>query len=106
MMTETRRFYPKEFKDKAIELAVQRGNVAQAARELDMAPELLRKWVSRSRMKSQSEFSSTSLDESEHLTPQQQIHRLKQELEYTRMERDILKKAVSIFSKNEGKFSR
>jgi len=36
---------------------------------------------------------------------QKEIARLKKELRDAQLERDILKKAVSIFSKNDGKYS-
>jgi len=36
---------------------------------------------------------------------QKEITRLKKELRNAQIERDILKKAVSIFSKNDGKYS-
>jgi transposase len=36
---------------------------------------------------------------------QKEIARLKKELRDAQMERDILKKAVGIFSKNDGKYS-
>ena len=36
---------------------------------------------------------------------EQELARLKKELRETQMERDILKKAVSIFSKSDGKYS-
>ena len=102
MESKPRKHYDKEYKIMAIELANLRGNTAQAARELDIRPGLLTKWVYNSRFtqigRQEFQKSASSGLSSEQL----EIRQLKEELEFARMERDILKKAVSIFSKNEG----
>lgn len=102
MANKSRRFYADEFKVKAIELAQLRGNTSQVARELDLRPELLSKWVYRSRMSESGQMEPLKSVTASLTNEQMQIRQLKEELEFTRMERDILKKAVSIFSKNEG----
>ena len=46
-----------------------------------------------------------SVNGKKNLTPQEaEIARLKKELREAELERDILKKAVNIFSKNDGKY--
>jgi transposase len=101
MESKPRRHYDPEFKSKAVELAKLRGNTTVVAKELDLRPELLHKWVSRSRMQANGKMEPL-VERSGGLTREQiEIRTLKEELEFARMERDILKKAVSIFSKNE-----
>lgn len=101
MESKPRRHYAPEFKSKAIELAKLRGNTTQVARELDLRPELLHKWVSRSRMQANGLVEPLLVNPLGLTREQIEIRTLKEELEFARMERDILKKAVSIFSKNE-----
>lgn len=102
MESKQRRRYADEFKTKAIELAELRGNTSQVARELDLRPELLSKWVYRSRLSASGQMNSLKSNLSGLSNEELEIRHLKEELEFARMERDILKKAVSIFSKNEG----
>ena len=102
MESKKRQHYADEFKIKAIELAKLRGNTSQVARELDIRPELLSKWVYRSRLSESGQMSALKSNLSDLSNEQLEIRQLKEELEFARMERDILKKAVSIFSKNEG----
>jgi transposase len=101
MKAKERRYYADEFKTKAVELANLRGNTTQVARELDLRPGLLQKWVSRHRLQHMDSSDTSKPNLAGVNGDQFQIKQLKQELEFVRMERDILKKAVSIFSKNE-----
>ena len=44
-MTETRRGYTKQFKIDAVKLVTEQGyNISEAARNLDLHPNLLRRW--------------------------------------------------------------
>lgn len=101
MESKPRRHYAPEFKSKAVELAKLRGNSTHVAQELGIRPELLHKWVSRARMQSNGQMDPLLGNPSAMTSEQVEIRNLKEELEFARMERDILKKAVSIFSKNE-----
>ncbi len=98
-----RRQYDREFKQMVVELANTKGDVSALAAEMDLRPDLIYRW--------RREYMAT-LDASfpgngnKIMTEQQkEIARLEKELRDARIERDILKKAVSIFSKSDGKYS-
>jgi len=101
MMTQTRKKYDKEFKQKAVELAAARGNAAEIAEELGIKTDLLYRWR---REYNQYEKNSFPGQGKVKMTEQErEIARLKKELRDAKMERDILKKAISIFSVSDGK---
>jgi len=93
---ETRRKYTREFKLEAVQLALSRnGNVSKVARNLGVNPNMLNRWIREYRSDSQYAFPGLGkLKE-----PDEEIRKLKKELADTKMERDILKKALSIFSR-------
>lgn len=102
MITE-RRIYSREFKLNAIELSYKRENIKELAHELGIRPELLYRWRKALASKESTSFPGNgkqklSAQESENA-------KLRKELADMRMERDILKKAVGIFSKPDGKYS-
>ena len=102
-MTETRRTFNREFKFNAVELSYKRENIKELAHELGIRPELLYRW--RKSLVS-SETVSFPGNGQKKMTPLEAENvRLRKELANMRMERDILKKAVGIFSKNDGKYS-
>lgn len=105
-MTETRRTFNREFKLNAVEMSYKRENIREFAHELGIRPELLYRW--------RKEFSSEKVERTvvfpgngkKKMGPEETENaRLRKELAEMRMERDILKKAVGIFSKNDGKYS-
>jgi transposase len=102
-MSKVRKQYDREFKIMAVELSNSRDNMGLLAKELDIRPELLYRW-----RREISEHPETSFSGNGKVlyTPEQaELHRLKKELEETRIERDILKKAVGIFSRSDHKYS-
>ncbi|KGE12465.1 transposase-like protein [Sphingobacterium deserti] len=102
-MSRLRKTYPEEFKLMSVELSNTRNDLTALAKEFDIQPSLLYRWRKEYLSKAGSSFPGNGkviLTEAE-----QEVARLKKELRETQMERDILKKAVSIFSKNEGKYS-
>jgi transposase len=92
----TRRRFSREFKLEAVRLVNERGvAVAQAARDLDVHENVLRKWVKELAMDPQHAFPGQG-----QLKPEQaEIERLKKEVAKLKMERDILKKAAAYFAK-------
>jgi len=92
----TRRRFSREFKLEAVRLVDERGvAVAQAARDLDVHENVLRKWVKELAMDPQHAFPGQG-----QLKPEQaEIERLKKEVAKLKMERDILKKAAAYFAK-------
>ena len=97
---KTRRQYDDEFKRMAVDLADAKGSLKATADELGVTPQILTRWR-RERIATQ----STRADRSTQVSrDQQEIVRLKKELKQAELERDILKKAVGIFSRNDGTF--
>ena len=97
-MKKERRIYDSAFKIKAVELSNQRSNLSELARELGIQVSLLYKW-----RKDFQEYGEGSFPGKGNLklTPEQErIHELEKKFNDAEMERDILKKAISIFSKS------
>lgn len=96
MTTRPRRKYDREFKVEAVKLVTERGtSIAEAARNLGIHENLLRTWK-----KKYEEDIVDSFPGKGHLKPQdEQLRRLRKKLADAEEERDILKKALAIFSK-------
>ena len=91
-----RRQFSREFKLEAVKLVKERGvSVAQAARDLDVHENVLRKWVRELAGDAQHAFPGKGVMKPEAA----EIERLKKEVAKLRMERDILKKAAAFFAK-------
>ena len=101
MMTKERKFYDREFKQKAVELSYARGNAKEIAEELGIAHELLYRWRREYQQYDKNSFPGKGKPKMTDL--ERENARLKKELRDAKMERDILKKAVSIFSTSDGK---
>jgi transposase len=94
------RTYTKEFKLEALELLKSSDkSAAQLERELGITTGLLLKWRDRYQVKETE--GEAQLAPSDMAAVQAEIKRLRRELKIAEQERDILKKAVSIFSKLE-----
>ncbi len=92
-----RRRFTKEFKLEAVELA-QRSNktIIEIAGELGIRPELLYRWSSQTRKDKNRAFPGSG---HLHDPEDERVRRLERELRSTQEERDILKKALAIFSR-------
>lgn len=98
-MRKTRSHYSTEFKLKAIELSHKHSSLNETAKELNISRESLRNWR---RSFKEGKFALTSNPKIRMRSKEEDENiRLKKELYETRLERDILKKAVSIFSKSD-----
>jgi len=102
-MSKTRKQYDREFKVMAVELRRTRDNMADLAQELGVRPELLYRW--RREFTASAETSFPGNGKTVRTPEQEEIHRLKKELQEVQTERDILKKAVGIFSKDGSRYS-
>ena len=97
---KTRKSYTKQYKLDVIQQSYQRENISKLASELGLAPELIYKWRAAYGAGSVDLFPGKGVEK---LTAEQaELRRLKSELAETRMERDILKKAIGIFGKTNG----
>lgn len=94
-MTSNRRTYTAEFKQEAVRLQASSGKgVYEVESDLGITHGLLNKWK-----RQQQQQGSVAFPGQGRLTPEQEeIRRLKRELAVAQQERDILKKAVAIFS--------
>ena len=97
-MHKTQRTFTREFKLEAVKLAQSsHKSQAQIARDLGIAESTLHKWCQRF-----SEHGEQAFPGSGHQLPQEEeIRRLQRENELLRQERDILKKALGIFSRSQ-----
>ena len=100
-MTKTRREFSPEFKREAVALLESSGRpLTQIATEVGISPSMLRNWRAVVRGGTGRPRATTSIV-SPLPSPADQaseITRLKRELDRTRMERDVLKKAIGIFA--------
>lgn len=95
-MERKRNTYSREFRIKAVELSNQRGNLAGVAQELNIKRDTLKRW--------KKEYIGGILQEETvkvKSKEEEELIRLRKELYDTKLERDILKKAVGIFSKSD-----
>lgn len=83
--------YSDEFRREAVRLVITEGHSRkQVARDLGVSLDTLRTWIHK--------LAPDGPHVSEALPEAEQLRQLKREVERLRMERDILKKAVGIFS--------
>lgn len=95
-MKKTRKTYSLEFKLRAVSLSEERGSVLHVAQELGIGKESLQQWKKLYREGKLIQQKQSSSD-----VTRDELVRLRKELEEVKLERDILKKAVSIFSKSD-----
>jgi transposase len=92
-----RRIFSREYKLEAVKLVKERGvTVAQAARDLDVHENVLRKWV-----REYGSDPAQSFPGKGQMKPEQlEIDRLRREVAKLKAERDILKKAAAYFARD------
>ena len=97
MMSSERRTYTRDFKQEAVRLYETSGKSArEIEQDLDITPGMLQKWRAQLRQDGGQAFPGKG-HQSE---ADAELRRLKRELEITRQERDILKKAIEVFSRD------
>lgn len=97
-----KKYYSKEYKLQAVSMAEERENVAEVARELDIRHDMLRRWMKEYDEKKMDAFKGIGHAAKPKDKKLSELQALKKELREVRLERDILKKAVHIFSKSDG----
>ena len=99
MTSKTRREFTEEFKREAVLLLESSGRpLMQVAKEFGIHPSMLRNWRVRGHGSAGAEAAVTGKILLPASPEQAEIRRLQKELERAQMERDILKKAIGIFS--------
>ncbi len=98
MAKENRRKYDSDFKKNAVLLSIQSGKtVREIADNLGIRSDLIYQWRTKLIQKGEIAFPGNG---NQALTPdEQRIKDLEKQLNETKMERDILKKAMAIFSR-------
>jgi len=98
MSVQQRRKYDPDFKRNSVQLTEEPGRtVAEVAKNLGISKDLLYRWRQAQRVNKKLAFPGNGR---EALTSQQQkIRELEKSLKNAEMERDILKKAMAIFSR-------
>jgi transposase len=93
-MARFRRAFSPEFKKEAVRQVTELGRpIRQVAKELELRPELLQSW--KKRLLDAGTVEAPLRTE----TAEEELRRVKRELEVVRQERDFLKKAAAFFAK-------
>lgn len=97
-MENKKRQFTQEFKKEAVEYSLSsEKSVEEVARDLGISPHNLTRWRKEYRKRGELAFPGHG---KENLTPQEEkLRKLQKELTDTQIERDILKKALAIFTK-------
>lgn len=96
-MTTERKMYTKEFKIEAVKLVTEQGySLAGVARDLGINSGMLARW----RRQLNEDATNAFPGKGNLKEPEAEIRRLEHEVNRLKMERDILKKTVGIFSKD------
>jgi transposase len=98
----TKRKYDPEFKREAVRLVVDEGlGGREVERNLGITHGVLKDWVQKHRDHQDAAFAGRVAPQS----PEAELKQLRKENEQLRRERDILKKAVAIFSTDPNRYS-
>ena len=95
-MGEVNRYFSSEFKINAVQLVTEKKlSVRKVAEKLDIHPNLLSIWKGKYLKEGKKAFSGRG-----RISPEKaELRKLRKELEKVKEERDILKKALTVFSK-------
>jgi transposase len=94
-MGATRRSFSREFKLEAVRMVTEGGHsLAQVARDLDIRPDMLRRWRRQFEQDPEQAFPGVG----QRKARDEEMWQLRRKLERVTAERDILKKALGIVS--------
>ena len=97
-----RRTYDKEFKKEAVRLVLEEGySAAEVERNLGIGHNIVYRWV----RETETDAEHTFPGKGRLKPPDEKIRALERELAKVKRERDILKKAVAIFSTDPDRYS-
>ena len=98
-MSEKRKSYDKEFKLSAVKMVVEGGlSISRVSQDLGINSNSLHNWK-----KAYLEDKQESFPGKGNLKPEEEeLRKLRKELSIVKMERDILKKTIAFFAKEEG----
>ena len=102
MSKKGRRTYDKEFKREAVRLVLEEGRSAsEVERNLGIGRSTVARWIRE--FKEDPEYAFPGKGRLKE--PDEEVRNLRRELERVKRERDILKKAITIFSKEPDRYS-
>ena len=97
-MPKEQRTFTREFKVEAVQLVQSsKKSQSQIARDLGIADSTLHHWCKQFAQQGEQAFPGSGHQSS----PEEEMRKLKRENELLRQERDILKKAIGIFSRGQ-----
>ncbi|MEM7372431.1 MAG: transposase [Bacteroidota bacterium] len=99
-MKRKRKSYTKDFKVMAVELCLSGKSIREVSTDIGVSRDIVRRWKREYLQDQASSFPGNG--KSVLSAEQAEIARLKKELREAQLERDILKKAVRIFSRSDG----
>lgn len=89
--------YDRQFKEQAVKLSRQRGNISAVARELGISSSQLSKWCTEQEAYKNNSFPGRGI---ERLTDEQrELKELRKQLKDKELDLEILKKAIAFFSR-------
>lgn len=103
MSKKERRSYDKAFKVMAVELFLNGKTSVEVGADLGIASDLVRRWARELNINETNSFPGNG--KQNFTDEQKEIINLKKALKDAEIERDILKKAVSIFSRGDSKYT-
>jgi len=97
-MVQQRRRFDAQFKRETVRLAQESNRkVSDIARDLNIRPEMIYRWIGQQKADAENAFPGKG-----NLKPDEAyVRKLERELKQAQEDRDILKKALAYFSKNE-----
>ena len=95
-MPKTRLPYPKEFREKIIQLASNGRSVVELAKEFEPSEQTIRNWIQQADIDGGHRLDGPSSNE------KQELSRLRKENRRLQQERDILAKAAAWFARETG----
>lgn len=99
-MAKKARRYSAEFKARAVRLCEESGRpIAEIARELEVQYQTLYDWMAKAGKTKVTVDSALRVAAQRQETPEEEVRRLRRELDETTMERDFLKKAAAFFAR-------
>jgi transposase len=98
-MRKERTHYDKAFKENAVKLSIERKNVSELAHELGVDPLLLYRWRKEFQSMGPQSFPGNGVQSQS--VEAKELADIKKRLYDAETERDILKKALSIISRND-----
>ncbi len=95
MSTKKRRRFSREYKQDVVRMVTEGGHsVSDVSADLDLRPDMIQRWVRRFSEDPGQSFPGVGRQKAR----DEEVTKLRRELRRVREERDILKKAVAIFS--------